>query len=92
VASVAVASKLSRATTTTARPQQEEAVVATSHVLVPRDPPQGHGRARSGSRSVGGRETAEAPTGGDSAPTRGPSRGSSGLAPERALEGAGVAI
>jgi hypothetical protein len=55
--------------------------VAETQVLVPRDPHQGCGRARSESRSAKGREMMEAPAGGDSVPRRGRSRRSSGSAP-----------
>jgi hypothetical protein len=54
VASVAAAGEPSHTTTAAARPQQEGATVAASQALVPRDPHQGRGRARSGSRSAGG--------------------------------------
>jgi hypothetical protein len=84
--SVATASEPSHTTTATARPQQEEAVVGASQVLVLRDPHQGRVRTRSGSRYAGGREAAEAPADGDSAPRRGRSRGPSGPAPEHAPE------
>jgi hypothetical protein len=83
-ASVAAAGEPSRTTTAATRPQQEGATVAASQALVLRDPHQGRRRARSGSRSAGGRETVEVRAAGDSAPRRGRSRGSSGLAPERA--------
>jgi hypothetical protein len=61
-------------------------VAVASQALVPHDPHIGRGWAHSGSRSIGGREAAKAPTGGDSAPGRGRSRGSSGPTPERAPE------
>jgi hypothetical protein len=73
-ASVAAAGELSRTMTAAARPHQEGTTVAASQALVPHDPFQGRGRARSGGRSAGGHETVEAPTGGDSAP-KGADRG-----------------
>jgi hypothetical protein len=83
---VAAVGEPSRATTAATGPQPEEAVVVASQALVPCDPYQGREWARLGSQSAGGRETAKAPAGGDSAPRRGRSRGSSGAALEHALE------
>jgi hypothetical protein len=65
--------------------QQEEAAAATSQVLAPRAPSQGHGRARPEGRPAGDQEAVAEAVDEDTPPGWGQSRGQPASGPERML-------